>query len=69
MWTDAGPKGIPFGELSKAVGERLNDDERGRLGSVGWHSTTVKLEMEVAGILGRVQRSGRQHVVLAGADR
>ena len=49
-----GDKGLAFKDLKSAVAERLSDDDRNELGSLGWHLTTVKLEMEVAGDIHRV---------------
>lgn len=52
---DSGAEGVAFSELHKLVGARLREDERAALGSLGWHVTTVKLEMEVAGDIARVK--------------
>ena len=49
----AGPDGLPFASLPNAVRSRLEARELDRLGSVNWHVTTVKLEMEVAGEIAR----------------
>lgn len=49
----AGPEGMPFAHLPNAVRDRLCEETLGRLGSVGWHVTTVKLEMEVQGEIAR----------------
>lgn len=40
---------LPFKTLAQQAGERLSTKVRQRLGSVGWHTATVKLEMEVRG--------------------
>ncbi len=61
----AGPAGLRFADLAHEVGARLEDELRGRLGSIGWHTTTVKLEMEVRGELRRLPGSGAQRLVLA----
>jgi len=61
----AGAAGLPFAELPGAVGTRLEADVKGRLGSVGWHTTTVKLELEVRGALVRLPGPGPQRLVLA----
>jgi hypothetical protein len=63
----AGPDGLPFSELSAAVRARLSQADLARLGSLGWHCTTVKLEMEVAGEIARVPGSGPQRLVLGTA--
>lgn len=54
---EAGDNGLLFSELPQAVSERLNKDEKAKLGSLGWHVTTVKLELEVRGELTRLQGS------------
>ena len=51
----AGPDGLPFAKLPNAVAARLPPEKKARLGSVGWHVTTVKLNMEVEGELARKQ--------------
>ena len=45
---------IAFADLKDAVRERVTADDLARLGSLGWHVTTVKLEMEVRGEIERV---------------
>ena len=45
---------MPFSALPSRVRERLSEEELGKLGSVGWHATTVKLELEVRGEISRV---------------
>jgi hypothetical protein len=59
----AGPGGLAFSELTGAVRARLSEDELRRLGSLGWHCTTVKLEMEVAGDIARAPGDGPQRLV------
>ena len=53
---------MAFKDLSKYIGSRLSREERFRLGSVGWHTTTVKLDMEVKGEIERVPGSNPQHL-------
>ena len=43
--------------LSDAVKAKLSADELDRLGSFGWHFTTVRLNMEVKGELARLPGS------------
>jgi len=50
----AGEDGFPFSQLTSALKTRLSDNDLADLGSLGWHTTTVKLEMEVAGDLRRL---------------
>ncbi|GGX69139.1 hypothetical protein GCM10011309_18840 [Litorimonas cladophorae] len=45
---------IRFKDLNDAVRLRLTSNQLAKLGSVGWHVTTVKLNMEVEGELVRV---------------
>jgi hypothetical protein len=54
----AGAEGLRFADLPGAVRARLSQQELARLGSLGWHCTTVKLEMEVAGEIVRVEGGG-----------
>ena len=61
----AGPDGLAFSELSGAVGQQLDPAVLARLGSVGWHSTTVKLELEVRGEIVRLPGKGPQRLVLS----
>ncbi|MEO1614113.1 MAG: hypothetical protein AAFU55_17405 [Pseudomonadota bacterium] len=53
---------ILFKDLKTMVGERLDADMLGRLGSLGWHVTTVKLEMEVRGEIERLDAKGPQQI-------
>lgn len=59
----AGPEGLPLSALTDEVGSRLLEDQRGRLGSLGWHVTTVKLELEVRGELARLPGTPQRLVV------
>jgi len=45
---------VPYKDLKALVGGRISDEERAALGSLGWHLTTVKLELEVRGEVERV---------------
>ncbi|MFY0612135.1 MAG: hypothetical protein JXQ99_11455 [Hyphomicrobiaceae bacterium] len=62
---EAGDTGLLFKDLPGAVKDRLSADHLAKLGSVGWHTTTVKLEMEVAGELERIAGRGPQRLRLA----
>ena len=57
--------GIRFMDLPELVGQLLSKEERETLGSVGWYTTAVKLEMEVAGELKRIARSSPQRLLRA----
>ena len=54
---------IPFGELSASVTASL---ARPFDGSVGWYTTTVKLDLEARGIIERVPGRSPQVMRLAG---
>ena len=55
---------IRFSHLAEAVRGQMKDDDLERLGSLGWHVTTVKLEMEVRGEIERVASPGPQQIRL-----
>ncbi|MGI9393954.1 MAG: DUF6958 family protein [Boseongicola sp.] len=59
----AGADGMPFRALPDAVKARLSDDEISRMGSVGWHVTSVKLELEVRGEIVRVAARSPQRLI------
>lgn len=59
---------VPFSELPARTGARLAPDVKARLGSVGWHTTTVKLELEVRGEIRRLDRPGKQMLALSSAE-
>jgi len=61
---EAGAEGYAFADLSGAIAPRLSEDEASRLGKLGWHVTTVKLELEVAGELARMPKVAPQRLVL-----
>lgn len=54
-------------DLRRLVAARLSAPERADLGSVGWHVTVVKLDLEVKGELERVPESRPQRPRLAGS--
>jgi len=56
-------EGVLFKELPALVGARLSADERERLGSLGWYTTTVKLHLEVIGELQRCPGAGPQRLL------
>ncbi|MCC7144467.1 MAG: hypothetical protein IT349_20410 [Candidatus Eisenbacteria bacterium] len=47
-------EGIAFRDLSALVSKMLRPEDRRLLGSVTWHTVTVKLHLEVLGELERV---------------
>jgi len=54
--------GIAFKDLKEAVRPKLNADELERLGSLTWHTTVVKLELEVAGEITRIPGQSPQWI-------
>lgn len=60
----AGPDGLAFGALVPEVRKRLSDHDLRRLGSLGWHVTTVKLNMEVEGEIMRAPGVNPQRIVV-----
>lgn len=52
--TPPGGGGVEFRRLPELVTQRLAADELERLGSVLWHTTTVKLDLEVKGEIDRI---------------
>lgn len=56
---------LPFKGFKDRVGEHLTEEELSNLGSLGWHSTTVKLELEVRGEVTRLPGSP-QRIVWSG---
>lgn len=50
----AGARGATLDEMIEGVPRFLSEDERDELGSVPWHVTTVKLDLEVRGEVARI---------------
>ena len=46
--------GVEFRSLPSLIDAHLRAEQRSNLGSVSWHTTTVKLDMEVKGDIERV---------------
>lgn len=59
----AGADGLLFRTLPEVVKARLSVDEKSRMGSVGWHVTTIKLELEVRGEIARVAARSPQRLI------
>ncbi len=55
---------VRFSELPDRIALRLTDEDRQKLGSLGWHVTTVKLEMETRGEIKRLKGQGPQLLAL-----
>lgn len=52
-----------FTDLFKLVPDHLTDDQLSKLGSINWHVTTVKLELEVRGEITRVPGATPQKLI------
>ncbi len=60
-------EGVPFmSDLPDLVAAALTPEERANLGSVGWYTTTVKLELEVRGEIRRVPGASPQRLLRSG---
>ena len=57
-----GDNGLAFKDLPGAVKAQLSEAQLSKLGSVGWHVTTVKLNMEVDGEIERVSGQTPQYL-------
>jgi len=57
-----GKNGIEFRELPELVEDALSADARQTLGSVAWHTVTVKLHLEVIGEIERISGSKPQRI-------
>jgi hypothetical protein len=55
-------KGIEFKELPDLVEAALAVDARRNLGSISWHTVTVKLHMEVIGEIERIAGAKPQRI-------
>lgn len=55
---------IRFSELTEAVRAQIKNANLEQAGSLGWHVTTVKLELEVRGAIERVACPGPQQIRL-----
>lgn len=61
---DAGPDGMLNKDLRDAVGAALSADHLERLGKLGWHVVTAKLELEVRGEVRRMNVKGPMRIAL-----
>ncbi|MEJ6392869.1 hypothetical protein V8J82_06370 [Gymnodinialimonas sp. 2305UL16-5] len=61
----AGKDGVLNKDLRDAVAAELSNDDLTRLGKLGWHVVTVKLELEVRGEITRMPVKGPLRIALA----
>lgn len=54
--------GYPFRDLADGVASLLSEAQLAELGSVGWYTTAVKLDLEARGLLERAPGRGAQRV-------
>ena len=55
-------QGVEFSQLANLVAGQISEDDLKKLGSVSWHTTTVKLDMEVKGEIERIPGSKPQRL-------
>ena len=55
--------GVLFKDLPHLISERLDDTQKAQLGSVTWHCTTVKLDLEARGEITRVAKASPQQLI------
>ena len=55
--------GVLFKELSTLVSEKLDKNMKDKIGSIGWYTTTVKLDLECKNKILRVPSSSPQRLV------
>jgi hypothetical protein len=56
-------EGVPFKGLADRVAERLSTEDLEKLGSAGWYTTTVKLDLEGRGLIERVPGAKPQYLI------
>lgn len=59
---------IRFSDLKEAVRGELSEEVLAKLGSLGWHVTCVKLELEVRGDIERISQKGPQVIKLTATE-
>jgi hypothetical protein len=57
--------GILFRDLPRHVEDLLTEEELAYLGSPGWYTTTVKLDLKTRGVIKRVPGENPQRLVLS----
>ncbi|WP_018996224.1 DUF6958 family protein [Hirschia maritima] len=57
-----GEEGILFKDLKQTVRQNMTMHDLEKLGSLSWHMTTVKLNMEAEGELSRSKQQGLQFI-------
>ena len=58
----ASKTGIAFADLPDLVAKRLSKAERSKFGSIGWYTTTVKLDLEARGFIERIEATKPQRL-------
>ncbi|MEJ2157952.1 MAG: hypothetical protein P8X96_21695 [Desulfobacteraceae bacterium] len=56
-------EGLLFKELARHVESRLSAEDLAKLGSIGWYTTTVKLELEMRGEIKRIDGAVPQRLL------
>ena len=62
---EAGPEGLKMADLKAAVRGRIPLETLEKLGSLGWHMMSVKLELEVRGEIARMDGKGPQRLIVS----
>ena len=57
------PPGVAAKDLPGLVAQQLDAHTKQKIGSISWHTTTVKLNMEVDGELLRLPKLKPQHLI------
>jgi len=56
-------EGVFFKDLSGKVSKFLTADQRRKIGSIGWYTTSVKLDLEAKGLIFRIPKSKPQRLL------
>ena len=56
-------EGVLFKNLAELVSQRLDNAAKGRIGSIGWYTTTVKLDLECKKRIFRIPGSSPQRLL------
>ena len=59
---ELGSEGVLFKDLPEKVIDEIDDKQVNEIGSISWHTTKVKLELEVRGEIERIPESKPQRL-------
>ena len=63
------PDGFPFRDLPTQVRKRLTGDDARAVGSISWHTTVVKLDLEARGTIERIRQERPQLLRIVSTKR